>query len=251
MDWVAQLLGLDESWHNSSNVGGGVIMVRLLSNHVLLRLSVDNARARQGSASESCVTVCIAARERMLRLHPSTPFEELVIVGTTQTHSLGAKAALILGLKFEAIPTKAEDNWALRGEALRESLEKMKGEGKKPFVLRTLPTYTRRLMELTICCAHPQWQRWARRRLEPSTILLKLLKSVRELAGLTRVAKLIIWGSSCRLPGAVHSHRVSLASTYPPGLLLTQSPSRHSQRRLGWRLPCPPRAAGRMPPRRH
>lgn len=27
MDWVAQLLGLDESFHNASGVGGGIIMV--------------------------------------------------------------------------------------------------------------------------------------------------------------------------------------------------------------------------------
>ncbi|ORY75336.1 aromatic-L-amino-acid decarboxylase [Leucosporidium creatinivorum] len=114
MDWVAQLLGLDESFHNASNVGGGIIM---------------------GSASESCLTVCIAARERALRLHPGTPFEQMVIVGTTQTHSLGAKAALILGLSFEAIETKEEDAWALRGEALRETLGRLKGEGKLPFAL--------------------------------------------------------------------------------------------------------------------
>lgn len=30
MDWVAQLLGLDSSFHNASGVGGGVIMVRAL-----------------------------------------------------------------------------------------------------------------------------------------------------------------------------------------------------------------------------
>lgn len=60
----------------------------------------------------------------------------MVIVGTTQTHSLGAKAALILGLTFEAIETKEEDAWALRGEALRETLDRLKGEGKLPFALR-------------------------------------------------------------------------------------------------------------------
>lgn len=117
MDWVAQLLGLDSSFHNSGNVGGGVIM---------------------GSASEACLTACIAARERALRLHPGTPFEQMVIVGTTQTHSLGAKAALILGLSFEAVDTKEEDQWALRGPALKKTLDRLKGEGKLPFALRGL-----------------------------------------------------------------------------------------------------------------
>ncbi|KAI5475280.1 glycoside hydrolase family 13 protein [Pseudohyphozyma bogoriensis] len=114
MDWTAKLFGLDASFHNASNVGGGIIM---------------------GSASESCLTVCIAARERVLRMFPDTPAEKLVIFGTTQTHSLGAKAALILGLKFRAIETKAEDLWALRGEALRSALEQAKEEGLVPFAL--------------------------------------------------------------------------------------------------------------------
>ncbi|GAA5843539.1 hypothetical protein JCM11251_001650 [Rhodosporidiobolus azoricus] len=113
-DWVAKLLALDPTFQNSSKVGGGVI---------------------QGSASESCLTVCIAARERFLRLHPGTPIEELVIVATTQTHSLGAKAALILGIGFHAIETKEEDEWALRGDHLRSELEKLEAQGKKPFCL--------------------------------------------------------------------------------------------------------------------
>jgi aromatic-L-amino-acid/L-tryptophan decarboxylase len=134
MDWVAQLLGLDESFHNASGVGGGIIMVRARSTSDVEVLSWFFYRL-QGSASESCLTVCIAARERALRLHPGTPFEQMVIVGTTQTHSLGAKAALILGLSFVAIETKEEDAWALRGEALKETLDKLKGEGKLPFAL--------------------------------------------------------------------------------------------------------------------
>ncbi|GAA5867568.1 hypothetical protein JCM8547_001222 [Rhodosporidiobolus lusitaniae] len=113
MDWVAKLIGLDESFQSASK-GGGVI---------------------QGSASESALTVCVAARERFLRLHPGTPASELVILATTQTHSLAAKAALILGLGFHAIETKKEDDWALRGKGLRRELEKLEKEGKKPFIL--------------------------------------------------------------------------------------------------------------------
>ncbi|GAA5837794.1 hypothetical protein JCM9279_006861 [Rhodotorula babjevae] len=113
-DWVAKLHGLDHTWQNEGQVGGGVI---------------------NGSASESCLTVCIAARERYLRLHPNTTFADLVIVATTQTHSLAAKAALILGIEFVAIETKEEDDWALRGEGLRTALEEIEGQGKKPFIL--------------------------------------------------------------------------------------------------------------------
>lgn len=114
MDWVAKLLGLDSSFHHASGIGGGIIM---------------------GSASEACLTVCIAARERALRLLPGTPADRLVIYGTTQTHSLGAKAALILGLSFRAIETIAEDKWALRGEELKRVLDEDKANGKVPFVL--------------------------------------------------------------------------------------------------------------------
>ncbi|GAA6003303.1 hypothetical protein JCM10207_001852 [Rhodosporidiobolus poonsookiae] len=113
-DWFAKLLGFNKSWLNAGKVAGGII---------------------QGSASESCLTACIAARERYLRLNPGTPAEELNVVATTQTHSLGAKAALILGLKFHAIETKKEDDWALRGDLLRSELEKLEKEGKKPFIL--------------------------------------------------------------------------------------------------------------------
>ncbi|GAA5964648.1 hypothetical protein JCM8115_004696 [Rhodotorula mucilaginosa] len=113
-DWVAKLLGLDSTWCNEGKVGGGVIM---------------------GSASESCLTVCIAARERYLRMHPGTPSSDLVILATTQTHSLAAKAALILGLDFHAIETKKENDWALRGADLEEALAELQAKGKKPFIL--------------------------------------------------------------------------------------------------------------------
>jgi aromatic-L-amino-acid decarboxylase len=114
MDWVANLLGLDPSFYNESEIGGGIIM---------------------GSASEACLTACIAARSRVIRLFPNTKAEDLVIYGTTQTHSVGAKAALILGLEFRAIETKAEDLWGLRGATLEVALEEGKKEGKVPFIL--------------------------------------------------------------------------------------------------------------------
>lgn len=113
MDWVAKLLGLSPSFHNSSLVGGGVIM---------------------NSASDSCLTVCVAARERVRRMLPGTKSEDLVIVATTQTHSLGAKAALILGLKFVAVETTEENGWAVTGEQLEKVLKELKEQGKVPFI---------------------------------------------------------------------------------------------------------------------
>jgi hypothetical protein len=54
---------------------------------------------------------------------------------TTQTHSLGAKAALILGLSVRAIAVDPGDAFALRGSALKAALEEDASAGKKPFVL--------------------------------------------------------------------------------------------------------------------
>lgn len=118
--WVGQMLGLDESF--SSN---GVI---------------------QGTASECALIAAIAARERVIRIIQSTSDEgerrtreeissRLVMYGTTQTHSLGAKAGLILGLPFKALETKKEDDWALTGETLRAEVEKDKAKGLIPFMI--------------------------------------------------------------------------------------------------------------------
>jgi len=61
--------------------------------------------------------------------------DKLVIYVTTQTHSLGLKAGLVLGLHVHAIPVRSEDNYSLRGEDLREVIERDKAEGKHPFVI--------------------------------------------------------------------------------------------------------------------
>ena len=77
----------------------------------------------------------VAARSRYLSLYPDVPMEKLVIYVTTQTHSLGLKAGLVLGLPVYAFPVRTEDNLSLRGEDLREVIERDKAEGKHPFVI--------------------------------------------------------------------------------------------------------------------
>ena len=69
------------------------------------------------------------------RQHPDTRLEDLVIYTTTQTHSLGSKAALALGLAARSLEVTAEDNYRLRGDTLREALEEDHRTGKKPFIL--------------------------------------------------------------------------------------------------------------------
>ena len=77
----------------------------------------------------------VAARERYLSLYPDVSVDKLVIYVTTQTHSLGSKSGLILGLPVHAIEVRAEDNYSLRGQDLRETLERDRMEGKHPFII--------------------------------------------------------------------------------------------------------------------
>lgn len=77
----------------------------------------------------------VAARARYQRSHPDVKLENLVIYTTSQTHSLGAKAGLVLGVQVKAIDVKIEDQFALRGEALRYALEEDAKIGRHPFIL--------------------------------------------------------------------------------------------------------------------
>lgn len=70
------------------------------------------------------------------RNHPDVKMEDLVIYTTTQTHSLGAKAGIVLGLQVRSIEVLAEDKYSLRGHALRDALEEDRKLGRKPFILR-------------------------------------------------------------------------------------------------------------------
>jgi hypothetical protein len=61
-----------------------------------------------------------------------------VLYTTTQTHSLGKKAGLVLGLRVRALQVTAEDDYALRGETLKVALKEDKGAGLHPFILSML-----------------------------------------------------------------------------------------------------------------
>jgi aromatic-L-amino-acid/L-tryptophan decarboxylase len=58
-----------------------------------------------------------------------------MIYGTTQTHSLGAKAALILGMQFRALDVTAEDNFSLKGVTLSRALKEDREKGIHPYLL--------------------------------------------------------------------------------------------------------------------
>ncbi len=126
LDWLARTLHLPSRFL-SEGEGGGVI---------------------QGSASEATVTVVVAARERYLttaceRLEGkdredkrNQTMSRLVVLGSDQSHSSLAKAALIAGVRYKSIPCSSED-FALTGAEVQAALEQCKCEDLEPFFLLT------------------------------------------------------------------------------------------------------------------
>ncbi|KAH9979065.1 pyridoxal phosphate-dependent transferase [Lactifluus volemus] len=117
MDWAAKMFGLHDSFLNINETGGGVI---------------------QTTASDSGLTAIVAARSRYQRENPGVSLESLVIYVTTQTHSFGKKAGMILGLDVRMLDvdeTVMKDNTGLTGERLRDAVREDHVRGRHPFVL--------------------------------------------------------------------------------------------------------------------
>lgn len=127
LDWLARMLHLPDCFL-SEGEGGGVI---------------------QGSASEAVIIVMVAARERYLsavceKLEGKEKEEKrnqimgrLVALGSEQSHSGTAKAALIAGVHYRSISCRMEDDLALTGDGLRAMLEECARERLEPFYLTT------------------------------------------------------------------------------------------------------------------
>lgn len=121
--WVGQLFGLDEDSFSKNGV-------------------------LQTTASESALIAAIAARERAVRMLLAKPESQwksreeivsrMVMYGSTQTHSLGAKAGLILGIPFRALETTKQDNWALNAKTFEKVIKEDQEKGLIPFMLSEL-----------------------------------------------------------------------------------------------------------------
>ena len=59
----------------------------------------------------------------------------LVALGSDQSHSSTAKAALILGVRYESVPTTMEDNLSMAGEHLLQTIGRCRRAGLEPFFL--------------------------------------------------------------------------------------------------------------------
>ena len=61
--------------------------------------------------------------------------DKLVIYVTSQTHSLGLKSGVVLGLPVYCIQVHTRDNYSLRGQDLREAIERDRAQGNHPFII--------------------------------------------------------------------------------------------------------------------
>ncbi|XP_057344781.1 histidine decarboxylase isoform X4 [Manis pentadactyla] len=128
MDWLAKMLGLPEHFlhHQPGSQGGGVL---------------------QSTVSESTLIALLAARKnKILEMKASEPGADesslnarLIAYASDQAHSSVEKAGLISLVKMKFLPV--DDNFSLRGEALKKAIEEDKKRGFVPvFVCATLGT---------------------------------------------------------------------------------------------------------------
>jgi aromatic-L-amino-acid decarboxylase len=115
VDWMADLLGLPESW-KTTGVGGGVI---------------------QMSASDSAHVAMVTAREL---LKEQAPLDKMVVYASDQTNSSVEKGARIAGFsQFRIIAT--DDEFAMDVAALEQTIAADRAAGLTPaFVTATVGT---------------------------------------------------------------------------------------------------------------
>jgi len=110
LDWLADLIGLPESFTSRNGAGGGVI---------------------QGTASEAALVALIAARHRA---DPDALNPGLTAYTSTQAHSSITKAAIIAGLPRSALRLVPVDaHLAMRPDALADMIRSDRAAGLIPF----------------------------------------------------------------------------------------------------------------------
>ena len=109
--------------------------------------SAEGGGMIQGTTSEAVLNVIVAARERYLfqtTAHLeglaredllSQKRSRLVVLGSDACHSSTAKAAMILGIKYRAVPGSVDDAFSMRGDSLRVVLDECKKDDLEPFYL--------------------------------------------------------------------------------------------------------------------
>jgi aromatic-L-amino-acid decarboxylase len=135
LDWLAELLGLPDTFKSTATVhggrgggggGGGVI---------------------QGTASEATLVALLAARERALAAHPGVGGDRLTLYASTQAHSSVIKAAMIAGMarssedRSRVHLVDVDRNGAMRTDELARLIDEDRLAGHVPaFVCATMGT---------------------------------------------------------------------------------------------------------------
>ncbi|XP_065332534.1 aromatic-L-amino-acid decarboxylase-like [Cloeon dipterum] len=133
LDWLGKMIDLPADFLSGSNGNGGGVI--------------------QGTASEATLVALLGAKAKVLKkideLTPNTSNDEgvaakLVAYCSEHAHSSVERAGLLSGVIMRAVP--AEDDYRLRGDALRAFIREDKQAGLIPFfAVATLGT--------TNCCA--------------------------------------------------------------------------------------------------
>ena len=119
IDWLATALNLPKEFlfADGSGKGGGVI---------------------QGSVSEATLVAMLSARTEQTQ-EGKIGIENLVAYCSVEAHCSAERAGLLAGVKMRLIET--DQNFSLRGEALKAAIESDKKQGLTPFfVVATLGT---------------------------------------------------------------------------------------------------------------
>lgn len=171
LNWMARIFGLSNDFLTTSDKGGAIILgtasevaitvAVAARERALLQLDkktiyhgVDSTKSKEVPATETAIdpeALIVSAKpsngHSIAQQASKTASSEdaadwrgkhvskMVIYGTTQTHTIGVKAANILGLQFRAIEVEAKDAYALRGNQLRKALEEDTAKGLIPFML--------------------------------------------------------------------------------------------------------------------
>ncbi|KAJ9116568.1 hypothetical protein QFC20_000500 [Naganishia adeliensis] len=136
MDWAAKLFGLDPVFHGNSGIGGGIILDQVKEKNTTVNGSFEDDFAEGTGVTTGVDGARVKATQVIIPEElRADRTSKMVMYGSTQTHSIGKKAAIILGMEFRALPTYKKDQYALRADVVREALAEDSKKGLIPFML--------------------------------------------------------------------------------------------------------------------
>ena len=117
LDWLAQILCLPRSFLNCESGPGGSVI--------------------QGSAGESAIVVILAAILKVQNSKEGQHLErdEMVVLGSDQTHTIVKKACRVLGVQYHEIMTDAQEHWGMQQAQVVSGIEQCMGKGMHPIVV--------------------------------------------------------------------------------------------------------------------